>query len=72
MYRWSFFPRNFRCISLDTLLAELASGTPTRPCAVVTFDDGYADNYKCAFPILKKYQIPATIFLLSDVYSRKV
>jgi peptidoglycan/xylan/chitin deacetylase (PgdA/CDA1 family) len=33
----------------------------------VTFDDGYRDNYTNAFPILKRYSIPATIYLATDV-----
>ena len=33
---------------------------------IITLDDGYADNYSIAFPILKRYGFAGTIFLASD------
>ena len=32
----------------------------------ITFDDGYKDNYQNAYPILKKYDFKATVFVISS------
>lgn len=37
----------------------------------VTFDDGYKDNYIYAFPVLKKYNIPATMFIITGEVGRR-
>lgn len=37
-----------------------------RKPVIITFDDGYEDNYTYAYPILKKYGFEATVFLCTD------
>jgi peptidoglycan/xylan/chitin deacetylase (PgdA/CDA1 family) len=41
---------------------------PKSPCAIVTFDDGWLDNYQVAFPIMKSAGVAATIFIASDYF----
>lgn len=54
---------HFNPVSLLDALEGLRTGTLPARAVCVTLDDGYADNESCALPILRKYQIPATVFI---------
>jgi len=57
----------FTVISLDELLLALQGETELPPKPIVlTFDDGYRDNYLYAFPLLKKYGFSATFSLVTQ------
>ena len=64
-----YLNQHYHVISLDELVRALRDGFKTLPekhgrrFVVVTFDDGYKDNYDFAFPLLKKYSIPATFYI---------
>ena len=54
----------FNVVSLKDVIEWLDDRKDLPPyAALITFDDGYLDNYTSAFPILRKYNFPALIFL---------
>ncbi len=61
----------YQSISLYDLAAHLNHGAPLPPKPVIiTFDDGYRDNYDNAFPLLQQYGFQATFFVLTEVTYR--
>jgi len=56
----------FEIVPLAAVPDRLRSGRPGRPFAVLTFDDGYRDNVEYAWPILKQYRSPWTVFVTTE------
>lgn len=62
---------NYKVISLDEYAdAALEGEVIPAKSVVITFDDGYENNYINAFPILKERGFPATIFVISNFVGR--
>ncbi len=76
---------NFETLFLDEWLESKKTSTSKKQ-VVITFDDGYLDNWVYAYPILKKYDLKGTIFVnpefidpseenrynLDDVWNKKI
>jgi peptidoglycan/xylan/chitin deacetylase (PgdA/CDA1 family) len=58
---------NFNVVSLATLEQYLEQGIIPPKTVILTFDDGYEDNFYSAWPILRKYNFPAAIFLTTGL-----
>lgn len=72
--RW--LKRHTRILSEKELIDQIVTSNyqkTNRPSVVITFDDGYQDNYSIAYPILKSLQIPAIFFICTEmVWERKL
>lgn len=67
----AFLHQHRRVVSLSALLAQLESGqSPAAGTVCITFDDGYRDVLTTAAPILERYGLPATMFVLTGYIDR--
>jgi glycosyltransferase involved in cell wall biosynthesis/peptidoglycan/xylan/chitin deacetylase (PgdA/CDA1 family) len=62
----------YRVLSLKEYIEfRIQNRLPPNRSVVLTFDDGYIDNKELAFPVLKKYQFPFTIFLVTGLVGKE-
>lgn len=60
----AYLKKTYALVSLDDAAARLREGKGfRRPSIILTIDDGYRDNYTLAYPIIRKYGLPVTIYL---------
>jgi peptidoglycan/xylan/chitin deacetylase (PgdA/CDA1 family) len=61
-----YFRKHYTILRLDEAVEKLRCNDLPAYSLAITFDDGYRNFYTHAYPILKKYNIPATMFLATD------
>jgi len=64
----SYLKKIYKVISLSEYIkrSENHDWDYSKQYCIITFDDGWSDNYDHAFPVLKKHKLPATVFLATS------
>ena len=61
-----YLKNKFNIVSLNEMFEiHRSKKTVSKKTVALTFDDGYANNFEIAFPILKRHNIPATFYIIS-------
>ena len=68
----AYLRARYTIVPLSAVERHLKEGHPLPAASVaITIDDGYHDAYEIAFPILRRYTAPATLFAATDFIDRK-
>lgn len=67
-FEWqlNLIKKDFHVMSLSQYIDKINSGISLSNVVIITIDDAYEDFYSICYPLLKKYEMPATLFVPTD------
>ncbi len=70
----TFFQQNFNVVTMEEVFEAWNLGNVILPknALLLTFDDGYIDNYLCAFPLLKEFGFQGSFFIPGKTFTENV
>jgi peptidoglycan/xylan/chitin deacetylase (PgdA/CDA1 family) len=68
----NYLTKNFYTVPLEHYLNDPTAFNTKKEIATVLFDDGYKDNIEFAAPILKKFNCPASFYVVTDCINRNI
>lgn len=68
----AYLAHSGRVLDYGEALARLRAGTGAAGAIVLTFDDGYLDFYTTVYPLLRRWQLPATLFVTTGFVEERV
>ena len=66
-----YLKRAFRVVGLDELVQRLEIGASVEGMVALTFDDGLRNQVEVAYPLLERYELPATFFLCPQLVEER-
>lgn len=63
----AYLRENFELLTMSQAVTALNADAIASPAAVITLDDGYQNNFDFAFPVLREFDAPAIIYLVTDI-----
>ncbi len=66
-----YLRRKYTILPLEEAISRMEDGTLPPYTLVMTFDDGYQNNYTYAFPVLRAHSVPATVYITTDFVDKK-
>lgn len=68
----TFLKKEYKIISIYDFQQHLQENNLEKKTILLTFDDGYLDNYENVYPIIKKLGVPVTIFVSNYILQKKI